>query len=104
MESAVDALGMQGWVKGGWARRQGADLSPGSAVFILRTVRRSSFKRMWRELASSGRYHRALPARGQGREVMRCERGTGSLIFFRPELGGHRASQGRPGELDAVSV
>ena len=100
----MDALGMQGWVKGGWARRQGADLSPGSAVFILRTVRRSSFKRMWRELASSGRYHRALPARGQGREVMRCERGTGSLIFFRPELGGHRASQGRPGELDAVSV
>lgn len=35
---------------------------------------------------------------------MRCERGTGSLIFFRPELGGQRASQGRPGQLDAVLV
>lgn len=50
-----------------------ADLGPGSAVFLLRIVRGSSFKRVGTEWAASGRFHGALWARGQWREVMRSE-------------------------------
>lgn len=91
-------LGRRGWEEGGLNGKTGAGIGLGSAVFVLRAVGRSSSKRVWRELAASGRFYRALPARGQWREALRSEWGPPDfLIFFRSEV-----ISGCPGELDAV--
>lgn len=72
-------LGRRGWEEGGLSGKTGAGIGPGSAVFVPRAVGRSSSKRVWRELAASGRFYRALPARGQWREALRSEWGPPTL-------------------------
>lgn len=97
----------QGLMNPGWGQQQkagtsgsdgldpgtAADLGPGSAVFLLRIVRGSSSKRVWTESAATGRYHRALQARGQWREAMRSERGPPAP----------RSASGQAGRSEGVS-